>query len=304
MTEKLGGKRNPLTRFDPKIHVLLEGTTDHAILSRLLEGLEGLENILFKSADGCKQVKDIVERNIGREDSDGEVVFGIVDRDVLFTESASLDDFLEPDDEAFKKKQHFGPTIGHRVRVLLRWELENYLILDPDTIGRYAKDCRVPNAPLSDKYLSDMLRTLIELGDSQVPLIALCARACLKGEAHPVSLTTHALHERARQGTEREAREKLGPEIDACSQWQALMTRIDAVHAGSQLESRDRWKAMNRLVDGKRILNQLRDKLPLNTFRSQLATQQAGRKTVVAELVFILNEFKRESQRIAAATRS
>lgn len=304
MTEKLGEMKNPLTQFDSKIHVILEGETDVAILSRLLKGLKGLENILFKPANGSN-VDKLVEHNIGREEEAGEIVFGIVDRDCLFKDSKTLDDFLEPDNEAFRKKQHFGSEIGHRVRVLLRWELENYLILEPDAIARLNRDMTEPNQPLppEDADSEDMLKKLIELGDSQVPLISMCARAVYRGEGHPVTHETWDLENLTREKLERQVRMKVGSAEEVEGEWREFERRVEILHAKEQKDLRIRWGEMNRLVDGKRILRQLCQQFRFDTFRSHIASNQERNPAVIQEWVDILNEFKRESRRIAAAKR-
>ncbi|MBF0096301.1 MAG: DUF4435 domain-containing protein [Magnetococcales bacterium] len=70
--------------------------------------------------------------------------FGIVDRDALLNhtimDSANWDAFLESDQNAFAAAANLHP----HVKVLRRWEMENYL-LHPKALGKLLRDAEKPN---------------------------------------------------------------------------------------------------------------------------------------------------------------
>lgn len=91
---------------------------------------------------------------------------GIVDRDKLFNDK-SWDLLWQTDDEAFRDAQPYGPDI----HVLLRWELENYL-LEPVALARVIADAKhgrqAPNQ-------ADISKELLGHWECLIPVMAASA---------------------------------------------------------------------------------------------------------------------------------
>lgn len=105
--------------------VFLEGPTDHFIIARLWFPYEG-EYLDFRiPEDGCGG--SAVIREVKEKRKQGLTAFGIVDRDSLLSNGME-EAFWERDDAKFAQMYPFGPW----VRVLRKWEIENYL-LDPES---------------------------------------------------------------------------------------------------------------------------------------------------------------------------
>jgi len=285
---RLSERRNTRIAFDGKIVVFVEGETDEPILLRLFDKAS-LADISFTHDPDGDVVKN-VETSMGREEVEGEVCFGIVDRDTLNKREEHLKLFLEPDDGKFQAARPFHP----RVRMLLRWEIENYLILDPKAVGCELDDLISPKkVPAWDR--ARVLRRLITLGDSQVPMIAACS----------VSVANGAGHVFGKNGIERwsrdvESRAGIEVKVDkAGHEWRSYAPDVERMHAAEESDAGLRWRAMNRLVDGKRILSQLCDSAgkERDKFRARLASRQKNTR-VVEELLEILEGFRREAIRM------
>lgn len=118
--------------------VFLESNDDFEIIAKRWFFDFG-QDVHFESADqyetgtgggGCQAVIQLVA---GMRSS-GIAAFGIVDRDVLLGDGHwTL--WWSIDDAAFQSARPYGDWI----RVLLRWELENYL-LDPDAMAYVANN--------------------------------------------------------------------------------------------------------------------------------------------------------------------
>lgn len=173
--------------------------------------------------------------------------------------------------------------------------MENYLILDPEAVADKVNNQQAPNLP-PRKSRTDMLRELLDLGDSQVPLIAANTVALAAGRGHVLGSEKWAFDRRTRSQIEQTV-------DDAGHPWREQSARVERMHGSINDSPEDRWHAMNRLVDGKRVLWQLCGSgNTKDVFRADLATLQRGKPKIVRELVDILNEFKAEARRIANAT--
>ncbi|MBF0136833.1 MAG: DUF4435 domain-containing protein [Magnetococcales bacterium] len=132
-------------QYSSRIMLYLESREDLEIFhERWFRGWS--EWIEFQSVDaqeggggGSSQVFHRVQK-----DRDCNVpAFGIVDRDVLLNDQvmgrgSNWDAFLESNHAAFESAAHVGPYI----KVLRRWEIENYL-LHPVAVGKLMQDAEV-----------------------------------------------------------------------------------------------------------------------------------------------------------------
>lgn len=112
-------------RYSGQIVVYLESGDDYKIYSNLWFG-DRLTEFLFRAANegaatcgGCQAVRDSVNHDRVK----GIKSFGIVDRDIVMAEN-HWHLVWETDNSNFAKAMPFGAYI----KVLNRWELENYLI--------------------------------------------------------------------------------------------------------------------------------------------------------------------------------
>ncbi len=96
------------------------------------------ENLEFRSAGddaqgagGCTQVI----KKVNNDKEEGITSVGLVDRDVLLKD-CYWECWWEHEDTAFRACQPYGKNI----KVLSRWEIENYLLLEPDIIASVKAD--------------------------------------------------------------------------------------------------------------------------------------------------------------------
>lgn len=154
-------------RWLGKCRVCVESSEDRDVLEKWFS--DRLGDIDFMAADdvrqgggGCSAVCAKVE--YCRQARVPAV--GIVDRDALFTDR-NWAVLWQTDDTAFRTAMPYGP----HVHVLLRWELENYL-LAPQALAQVIKDARY-GRPCPE--LQDIEEELREHWRCVVPIMAACA---------------------------------------------------------------------------------------------------------------------------------
>ena len=120
-------------RYSGQTVVYLESCDDNNIFSNLWFE-DRLVEFLFRPANkgaatygGCQAVRE----SVNHDRTNGIKAFGIVDRDIVMAEDHWCL-VWETDNSRFAQAMPFGPYI----KVLNRWELENYLI-DPQAIEEY-----------------------------------------------------------------------------------------------------------------------------------------------------------------------
>jgi hypothetical protein len=199
------------------------------------------ENLEFRSAGedaqgagGCTQV--IKKVNDDREK--GITSVGLVDRDVLLKD-CHWDCWWEHDDAAFKACQPYG----NNIKVLSRWEIENYLLLEPEIIASVRADRfghvqeRPASLPLSSEEIA--LFTMLTAAD-----------ACRHAEGEKKVSDSMA----GFPGTPHELRDSLkkkGVNSAALDQGMNKAARF----AGDEEEgSVEEWKQLSRILNGKAIL--------------------------------------------------
>lgn len=272
--------------FQGKVRVYLESSEDVYIFNRwFFDELGKLEFLpAMEPAGGCQQVLNAV----GSDRDQGVIAFGIVDRDILLR-CHNLELLLETDDDGFGAARPFGDY----VRVLRRWEIENYL-LQPDeledilaTVGSQAPRPKRSN----EEVVGDLLRHC----EALIPVMA----ANIMFHEKSVTALAHGfgcdLEHRAEM--EPAVMDQLGKMLGGGSDTQnshkeyvRLIESFDSDAAGA-LE--DRWEQLNRIIDGKRILVRLRHKHKLrDDYRFMLAARIREHGKIDLEVVKFINEVK------------
>lgn len=267
------------SRYFQRVTVFLESEEDYLILNDRWFYDEG-EFLDFRSSDegeggGAKKVV----ANVNKSREQGFVTFGLVDRDALLAE-CRWNDWWEIDDERFRSRR----PLGEHIRVLTRWEIENYL-LAPEIVEE-------ERANIEGRAVNRTDPTGKLAGDVLEPATLLASAAIL-------------LHEK---GT------KLGADFDCVEPVEILSQKLeqkageDAVRLtekrrlvenfgeNRQSGSTQHWDRISRLLDGKRILKRLklaqRELSNPKDFRLSLASKirQAGK--IDPELAGYIEEFK------------
>lgn len=232
-------------QYFERIVVYLESEEDCLIINNRWFFDEG-EIIDFRSVDeGKGGGANKVIKKVKQDKADGHIVFGIVDRDVLMREGC-WDLWWEKDDNIFNQARPFGESI----RVLKRWELENYLLV-PDILEEVMADRdgrarKLPNEV--NIFLNDLA------GEIKV----LSAASILYNENGRSFGTEHDKipdFEILKMKTEQSVREKLGDgEIE---KFNVYVEKIESFSENNDNPSVARWERINRLLDGKRVLRRL-----------------------------------------------
>lgn len=248
-------------RYANKVLVFVESDEDLQVLQHrwFFEEMEWLE---FKSCDegyggGCTQV---IARTAKFRDKN-VTAFGIVDRDALLR-CNEWNHFWETDDHVITNARPFGAYVN----VLCRWELENY-VLDPEELEYILADCS-NEAPRERRKKLQVVSDLLELCYLLVPMMA--ANILFhenSTEAFPMGFgldfrDSGELQSEIEQQIERKF-ESSGSNQDYTEQYRKHRARV-AAFAGSHPEgSEEKWRSLNRIIDGKRILNRLQHRYGL-----------------------------------------
>lgn len=220
--------------------VYLESQEDYLIVGNRWFHNEG-ELLEFKSADegaggGANQVID----KVTNERSEGVVAFGLVDRDALLAKH-NWDSWWQRDDDQFAETRPFG----EHVRVLKRWEIENYL-LEPSVIEE-------EQANLAGRAVNHESPATQLIQEALGPAKLLSA----------ASITLHARGQKLgddlnRVDTMKQLQEKIAEKINSQgTELQANLDRIEQFGEGHPVDSRIYWERISRMLDGKRILKRL-----------------------------------------------
>lgn len=200
------------------------------------------ENIEFRSAGddaqgagGCTQVI----KKVNNDKEKGITSVGLVDRDVLLKD-CHWECWWEHDKSKFEACQPYGDD----VKILSRWEIENYLLLEPDIIASVKADRfgHVQQRPAP-----------IPLSSDEVELFTMltAADACchVKGEKK-VSDSMAGF-----SGTSQDLRTSLKKQgVDSAELGQKLR-KVVRFSEDEEEGSKEHWKQQSRILNGKAILN-------------------------------------------------
>lgn len=268
--------------------VFLESEEDFQIVAKRWFFDEGQE-VFFQPADtyeqgtgggGCKAVIDLVEQ----ARVNGINAFGLVDRDVLLNDHKWPLWWQDQDVEFLSARPY-----GDNIRVLLRWELENYL-LDPDAMATVANDTRMISTHTVDSATAFCLNCADELKVRSAATVAAIAANVPSPAAgfgcnpmrHGAALTDELQQFLAKQGVTNAAA--------ALLDHRQRIDRFDAPTAPAL----NRWERLVRMLDGKAALKYVshRTGIRFDERRAEIARRMREQGAVPPELRGYVEEFK------------
>ncbi|AFL74417.1 hypothetical protein [Thiocystis violascens] len=268
--------------------VFLESNDDFEIIAQRWFFNEG-EDIWFQPADsyetgtgggGCDAVIDLVNGTR----ADGIRAFGIVDRDILLN-NQNWPLWWEPRDDVFQAARPYGSHI----RVLLRWELENYL-LHPDAMKIEANDSAMVSTHTADSVLASCLECSDELKNRSAATVAALAvnlsPPAIGFGCNPLVCGITLMEDLQKFLTKK----GLSNAAQAMEQERQQIDRFDAPSA----PARTRWEHLVRMLDGKAALKYIshRAKTRFDERRAGLANRMFERGIVPLEVREYIKEFK------------
>lgn len=237
------------------------------------------ENLEFRSAGddaqgagGCTQVI----KKVNNDKAKGITSVGLVDRDVLLKD-CYWECWWEHDKSKFEACQPYGEDI----KILSRWEIENYLLLEPDIIVSVK----------ADRFGQAQQRPApVPLSSDEVELFTMltAADACCHAEGKKKVSDSMARF----SGTSQDLRtslEKKGVQPSALDQETNRAVRF----AGDEEEgSVEHWKQQSRILNGKAILKRLGLLGEKGKRRYDLASRIADRNRIDPEIREYIAAFK------------
>lgn len=241
------------------------------------------EEIEFRSsgedsggAGGCA----MVIKKVQEDQEKGINSAGLVDRDILFKDK-NWDLWWEADDEKLKASRPYEDSI----RILCRWELENYLLLEPSIIESISADCNGHsiNRPAPIPLPPDDIALLKMLTSADV----ICHL-----EGKPKISDGMAGYE----GSCVDLKNSLGKKgINLCK-LQEIDDSVKRFSEGEAIDSTEYWNKQTRILNGKAILKRLKllggklsDK---NDFRLALASKIYEVGCIDEEIKEYISDFK------------
>lgn len=274
------------------------GGVEHRYFKRVFVILESDEDLQIVKDRWFFDIGDAIE--FGHADSDGEgggatrvcnkveelrskseTSFGIVDRDAIKTTHPEL--WWEVDDGKFRAAR----PMGDNVRVLSRWEIENYL-LDPEIIEESLADieARPPNRG------DNCTKALYVYLNAAVALSA----AAIVANRHGVRFD-HSLDECPEMHLTAQIQKWLGEYV---TEFPATEAKIRTFGADRQAPSLEHWERISRMVDGKRLLRRMKlmqKRLGGNDRRLDLASKLHTRNRIPKEFEEHVKEFRAAARR-------
>lgn len=201
------------------------------------------ENLEFRSAGekgqggGCNQVI----RKVNEDEEKGIKSVGLVDRDVLLKD-CHLECWWEHDKSKFEACQ----PCGEDVIILSRWEIENYLLLEPEIIASVKADRfgQAQQRPAPIPLSSEEVRLFTMLTAADV-----CCHA--KGEKK-VSDSMAGF-----TGNSQELRVSLEKKDVDLSELDVNVDKAVCFADDEEVGSVEYWKQVSRILNGKAILKRL-----------------------------------------------
>lgn len=220
--------------------VYLESGEDLLIIKDRWFHNEG-EYLEFKSADegdggGASRVVNMVNG----DRASGFIAFGLVDRDALQAKQ-KWNEWWERDDMLFSTMR----PLGEHIRVLRRWEIENYL-LDPEIVEEERANLEgraVARLNAVEKLAKDVLMPAKLLASAAIVLHEQGAK--LGDDLNRIEPTEELV---------KKVSEKIG---DKTTQFKETLKRIEFFGEGHPETSNEYWERISRVLDGKRILKRL-----------------------------------------------
>lgn len=268
-------------RYSGQIVVYLESSDDNSIYSNHWFR-DRLEEFLFRPANkgeatygGCQAVRE----SVNQDRNNGIKAFGIVDRDIVMAEN-HWRLVWETDNSRFTRAMPFGPYI----KVLNRWELENYLI-DSEAIEEYLAN----NIGRKLRSTKDVVKELLDHCDVLILHTAgnaVCHNARLK--KFPDGFTESKDKIRVDQDIKQRFQQH-----NSCQQdYLNNIAKAQAFDTPSAPDE-ERLEKLLRVVHGKALLNRIKRQHNIShEIRFHLAAAIKRNNNVPSEISGYLNAFK------------
>ncbi len=282
------------TAFDTKIVIYLEGEDDVEVFKvRWFADETNLEFLFVggtQNQGGCQRVIDVVNGNAQvittpahgldafdpQNLQDSAPKFGLVDRDTLFFRKPRHEEvFFEADDDEFYRKYAAVQPFGSNVRTLRRWEMENYLIAHARIVSMALQDHPGRDSPYASYNEEKMADALLGHAHTLIPVVAanLALHAHEKGALDDND--KFGVNQRDRQGMEAAIDDRLASEFANDNSLRGdIDTHVAAIEQFDDVShpSAARWERLSRIIDGKRMLARLSNRLKeAKDFRLMLA---------------------------------
>lgn len=268
-------------RYSGQIIVYLESSDDNNIFSNLWFE-DRLVEFLFRPANkgaatygGCQAVRE----SVNHDRTNGIKAFGIVDRDIVMAED-HWHLVWETDNSLFAKAIPFGPYI----KILNRWELENYLI-DSEAVEEYLAN----HTGRRPRRTQDVIKELLEHCDVltlHTAGNAACHNARINGFADGFT------DSKDKNRVDQDIQYRFQQHINC---WQDYLSNIAKVQAFDtpSASNEERLDKLLRIICGKALLSRIKRQHNIShEIRFHLAAAIKRSKKVPPEISTHLETFK------------
>ncbi|MBF0162576.1 MAG: hypothetical protein HQL88_09840 [Magnetococcales bacterium] len=235
-------------------------------------------------------------QKVGTARQNRSCAFGIVDRDTLLNGRVAgnprWEAFFETDHAAFDAARH----LGEYVKVLRRWEMENYL-LHPEAIRELIEDSVHPRSPCSPnataQYLLDLSEEAIVLTAANLVLIAQGANSLSHQFGIQFSAVAHLLAAVLTHA------QNTGSTVSV-QDIQGQCSKIRNFLRDDTEDSEGQWNQLNHLIDGKIFLTRFCKRCGLKDPQQlRLARRIAELGLIDPEIQEFMEELRREAKLLA-----
>ncbi|MDG4555366.1 MAG: DUF4435 domain-containing protein [Candidatus Competibacter sp.] len=284
LKNNLSDSESLFNRYAGQIIVYLESSDDNNIYSNIWFG-DRLMEFLFKPANkgaatygGCQAVRE----SVNHDRTNGIKSFGIVDRDIVMADDHW---YLvwETDNSRFAQAMPFGPYI----KVLNRWELENYLV-DSQAIEEYLAN-HIGRKPRSTQ---DVVKELLEHCDV-LTLHAAGNAAChnerIKG------FTDGFTNSNDKNWVDKDIQQRFQKYINCQQDYLINIAKVQAFDTPGT-SNEERLDKLLRIICGKALLSRIKRQHNIShEIRFHLAAAIKRNKRVPLEISNHLDSFKTSS---------
>ena len=201
------------------------------------------ENLEFRSAGeeghggGCNQVI----RKVNDDKEKGIESVGLVDRDVLLKD-CHWACWWEYDESKFEECQPYGKDI----KILSRWEIENYLLLEPEVIASVK----------ADRFGQAQQRPApVPLSSDEVELFTMLTAADVCRHMKKMKKVSDSMA--GFTGNTRDLRTSLGKKGVDLAELDEKINKAACFAGDDNDDPVKQWRQVNRILNGKAILNRL-----------------------------------------------
>lgn len=271
-------------RYSGQIVIYLESSDDNSIYSNHWFR-DRLEEFLFRPANkgeatygGCQAVRE----SVNQDRNNGIKAFGIVDRDIVMAEN-HWHLVWETDNSRFTQAMPFGRYI----KVLNRWELENYLV-DSEAIEEYLAN-HIGRKP---RNTQDVIKELLAHCDVLILYTAgnaTCHKARINGFADGFTGSKDKIR------VDKDIQQRFQQYNSYQQDYQDYLNNIAKAQAFDTPSAPDEERLQNllRVVHGKALLNRIKRQHNIShEIRFHLAAAIKRNNNVPSEISSYLDTFK------------